>query len=192
MHKGMQRQDEGRKAKLIFGLIGASFSYFEDAKAVLSGHFGAIDFESGYIDFDFTRYYEKELGRGLKRKFISFLDDIEIEKMPDIKKVSSAIELRLGRDEMVSGGISRNINIDPGYLNCGKLVLLSRKDNFHRIRIADGVYAEITLRFKDGSFVPMETTYPDYRSSEYIEIFNKIRHLYTESGRLECRSTAER
>ncbi|HEX30425.1 TPA: DUF4416 family protein, partial [Candidatus Poribacteria bacterium] len=35
-----------------------------------------------------------------------------------------------------------------------------------------------TLRYYKGSFRPWEWTYPDYRTEEYIQIFNQIRKIY--------------
>nr|HID14469.1 DUF4416 family protein [Anaerolineae bacterium] len=52
------------------------------------------------------------------------------------------------------------------------------KDWQHRVYLGGGIYAEVTLRYRKGSFQPWEWTYPDYRSPEYIAIFNHIRQLY--------------
>ena len=44
----------------------------------------------------------------------------------------------------------RAVNIDPGYLDGARLVLASTKDHAHRIWLRDGIYAEVTLRFRFG------------------------------------------
>ena len=77
-------------------------------------------------------------------------------------------------------GISRIINIDPGYLDLSKLILASTKDYKHRIYLTKGIYAEVTLFYQDKTFCPWEWTYPDYKTGEYIEIFNRIRQIYAE------------
>ena len=72
----------------------------------------------------------------------------------------------------------RRINIDPGYINAGKLVLATTKDWQHRLYLGEGIYGEVTLRFKGVSFSVWEWTYPDYQTADYIEIFNLIRELF--------------
>ena len=69
----------------------------------------------------------------------------------------------------------RTVNIDPGYITLSKLVLASTKDYSHRIYIGKGIYAETTLRFIHGSFKPIDTTYPDYRTQLAIDFFNRTR-----------------
>jgi len=72
------------------------------------------------------------------------------------------------------------VNIDPGYLDQAKLVLASTKNYVHRVYLNDGIYAELTLFFQDKSFQPWQWTYPDYRTPEYIGIFNHIRELFAD------------
>jgi hypothetical protein len=59
-----------------------------------------------------------------------------------------------------------------------KLVLASTKDYKHRVYLNQGIYSEVTLFYEDQSYKPWEWTYPDYKSGEYIAIFNRIRDIY--------------
>ena len=73
---------------------------------------------------------------------------------------------------------SRRLKLDPGYVSLSKLVLATTKDYQHRIYLGTGIYAEITLKYKTGrGFQPWQTTYPDYRSTEYLDIFNYLRQI---------------
>ena len=72
----------------------------------------------------------------------------------------------------------RKVNIDPGLLNLSRFVLATSKDGSHRIPLADGVFAEVTLMYEKGGYRPLEWTYPDYRSGEYLRILGDIRKLY--------------
>jgi len=158
--------------KLIVGFIYKDKLSFDKTKAVLIKKFGPIDFESNILSFCHTDYYEKEFGKNLTRSFISFKKLISPEKLPAIKILTNRIE----KKSAVKG--SRLINIDPGYLDLAKLVLASSKDFFHRIYLNKGILAEITLVFQGKTFRPWEWTYPDYKTPEYIEIFNHIRDIY--------------
>lgn len=136
--------------------------------------FGKIDFESPALPFIHTAYYEKEFGKNLKRKFIAFQKLILPHNLHKIKIITNKIEKKMAK------GISRVINIDPGYLDLSKLILASTKDYKHRIYLTKGIYAEVTFFYQDKTFRPWEWTYPDYKTSEYIEIFNRIRQIYAE------------
>jgi hypothetical protein len=158
--------------KLIVGLIFPKEALLEKAELILSKKFGTIDFKSQILPFEHTDYYWAELGRPLKRKFLSFARLILPENLPEIKLYTKRVEHALSIRN------SRQINIDPGYLSLSKLVLATTKDYTHRIYLRRGIYAEVTLFYRKGSFSPWEWTYPDYKSADYIDIFNRIRNLY--------------
>ncbi len=161
--------------KLIMGLIFGEEEISCLAKESLSERYGRIDFESDIIPFDFTDYYEKEMGRNLKRGFICFDDLIEVDSLPEIKLHTNEIETMFTRE-----GGGRLINIDPGYLSAEKLVLSTTKNFCHRPYLMKGIYAELTYCFYTGSFHPLDWTYPDYKVKERIEMFNMIRKRYME------------
>ena len=161
------------KAKLIIGFIYKDNKYFLESAALLKKKFGAIDYTSKEINFNFTDYYAKEMGQNLKRKFISFKRLIKPGKLANIKLFCIGIEKKLAR------GNKRMINIDPGYLNQSRLILASTKDFSHRIYLKKGAYAEITLIYTKKRFKDLEWTFPDYRTEVYKSILNEIRRIYT-------------
>ncbi len=160
--------------KLIIGLIFKDEEFLKISAGILRRHFGATDYESLIMPFSYTDYYQKEFGVGLKRKFLSFTKLIPSERLAAIKVLTNKIETKLSQNN------SRKINIDPGYLTMAKLVLASTKDYSHRIYLDKGIFAEVTLVYQKNSFQPREWTYPDYRSEEYIRIFQEIRKLYAQ------------
>jgi len=159
-----------KPVKLIIGLI-APEDLFDKVEKILCQKFGPADFKSEILDFNFTDYYEREMGTGLKRRFLSFKRNIVPRDLSHIKLYTNRIEKKFSK----SNG-SRKVNIDPGYLTLSKLVLATTKDYQHRLYLDNGIYAEVTLRFKGKSFTIWEWTYPDYRSPAYISIFNHIRN----------------
>jgi len=160
------------KVKLIAGLLSGDADLFPEAQGMLERAFGGIDYESRVLDFAHTKYYSEEMGEGLKRKFVSFRKTFDLKNIYTTKLETNKIERRF-----MDGG-KRIINIDPGYLNLSKVVLFSTKDYTHRIYLNKGIFSEVTLYFKDKTFCPWPWTYPDYKSSEYIDIFNSVRDLY--------------
>lgn len=160
--------------KLIIGFIFSDQTILNQTETILKKHFGKIDFETQATPFTHTDYYKNEFGEDLKRKFISFKKLIPAEKLYKIKILTDKIEKKL------SFSNKRRINIDPGYLDLSKVVLASTKDYTHRIYLNKGIYAEITLYYRNKTFTPWDWTYPDYRTSDYIAIFNQIRGIYAQ------------
>lgn len=158
--------------KLIIGIITNSLPLLLQVEKILERKYGPIDYHSPVIDFVFTDYYKKEMGENLKRKFISFEKLIFPVEIIKIKHYTNKLENKFSQQG------KRNVNIDPGYLNEGKLILASTKDNLQRIYLGKGIYAEVTLYFRKGEYQPFMWTYPDYRSSEYREIFKQIRSIF--------------
>ena len=163
---------EVKSAKFITGLIFNNQKICAEVERHLAKKFGRIDFQSPVLDFNLTDYYNEELGKNLKRKFLSFKRIFDLEKAVILKLYTVSLE-----DRFKIGG-RRQINIDPGYVTLGKLILITRKDYSHRIYLKKGVCAEVTLFYKHGSFNPWPWTYPDYKTSEYIDFFNSVRNLY--------------
>jgi len=159
---------EVKKAKLFVGMLSSNTALFEEIKKELSV-FGGIDFESDVFDWDFTKFYEEEMGSGLKRKFVFFDRMIMPEEITEVKLKTNKIEKKFAEKG------SRRINLDPGYLTQMKVVLASAKDSSHKVYIKDGIYGDIALRFRNNSFEPFDYTYSDFKSKDYIKLFNEMR-----------------
>lgn len=183
----MSKVKEHKLVKLIAGIFTNRLGLFQEALRVLEKRFGPMDYESPLLPFNKTDYYEEEFGKDLKRKFYSFKRLIKAEDLPKIKIFTNNLEKKFTLHLYKGAGFSergkRSINLDPGYLTPAKLVLATTKDYQHRIYYGKGIYGEVTLRYKKGGFIPWEWTYPDYRTKEYIEIFNHIRKIYMEQLR---------
>jgi hypothetical protein len=147
--------------KLISSIFSSEKDLLKSVIRKLSIKFGDIDFISEYIPFEYTGYYAKEMGNSLVRRFISFEDLVDPTFLPDVKLYTNKIEQDL------SSGKKRRINIDPGYLSEGHLLLATGK-----------IYADLTLIYQKGAFRPLEWTYPDYAGSEIINALVPIRRQY--------------
>jgi len=164
------------KVKLVVGMISKAEGLFDKAETLLVKKFGPIDTKSNIFNFSCTNYYEKETGKNLKRKFISFKRLIAPERLARIKLFTIELERKFSRKDK-----KRRINLDPGYITAAKLVLATTKNFQHRIYLNDGIFAEVTLKFKDGVFRPCEWTYPDYRTKKYLAFFKHVREIYKPS-----------
>lgn len=168
------------QVKLVVGTIFASEGILIEAKVRLEKKFGPVDFQSPLMPFDCTRYYEKEMGPGLRRQFLSFQRPINPQSLATIKLYTNRLEKRLARGKTRP---ARVINLDPGYISASKLVLATCKNYSHRIYLDKGIFGEVTLHFRSGTFTPWPWTYPDYKSKDYIQGFNMIREIYLKQRR---------
>jgi len=162
-----------RPVKLVTGLLAQDTRLFDEARKHLEDKYGPVDLESDVWDFDFTDYYEKDMGTNLKRTFLAFETLVTADKLPGIKLHALAIEKELSAE--FTNYMRRPINVDPGYITPAKLVLATTKNREHRIYLGMGIFAEVTLRFQDGGFRPWDWTYPDYRTDTYRTFFEKVR-----------------
>jgi hypothetical protein len=129
--------------------------------------------KSPLFQFSETDYYEPTMGPELRKQFFAMQELIDPAELTQIKVQSNRWE-----HEYASGAghpETRPLNLDPGYLTLGKLVLASTKDHSHRIYLADGIYAEGTLYYKDKRWQHREWTFPDYRREDYHAFFSRCR-----------------
>lgn len=165
-----------RPVCLFCGIIYHDEAAFGTSREILKRHFGPIAIEDGPFIFNFTDYYTREMGTDLKRKFVAFERPVDPSSLSSIKLLTNKIEDSLGSIE--EGVSKRTVNMDPGYLDAARVVLATTKNCAHRIYLGNGIYAEITLLFRHGSWNHLDWTYPDYRTNEYHEFFDKVRRLY--------------
>jgi len=158
--------------KLIASLFSGDRRLLDDAVQILSERYGRADFISAPAPFDYTDYYVKEFGGSLIRRFVAFERLIRPESLPEIKQWTNALEGRLSAEGQ------RRVNIDPGYLAKAHLILATGKGYTHRPYLRDGIYADLTLTYRDKAFHPLPWTYPDYAGGEVIAMLSRIREKY--------------
>ena len=131
--------------KILVGLLSQNVELFETVKLELEREWGPIDQQSELMEFNFTRYYEEELGSDLKRLFISFAGLADPGRLPEMKLFTNYVENKL------SVGGRRRVNIDPGYITPARLILATTKDHSHRVYLGKGIYGDLTLIYSQGS-----------------------------------------
>lgn len=159
--------------KLFIGMLSNDVFLFEKLKNELQNVYGLTDLESPIWEWSHTDYYSKEMGTGLKRKFIFFEKLISPETISEIKLKTIELE-----NQYLNENKGRRINLDPGYLDSAKVVLVSTKDYSHRIYLGSGIYGEVTLIYSGKNYQTLPYTYPDFRTREYLDVFREARTLY--------------
>ena len=164
--------------KLLLPMLAAEEALLAAVEADLTALWGAIDYRSAPLLFAHTDYYAHEFGPRLLRRFLAFERLIDPGDLAAIKRATNEIEARW------SEGGRRRVNLDPGYLTQAKLVLATTKNQAHRIYLGQGIYAEVTLIYRDGAWRPLPWTYLDYASAAYHAVFSEIRALLSLQLRL--------
>ncbi|MEE8300141.1 MAG: DUF4416 family protein [Desulfatiglandales bacterium] len=168
----MSTPKEAKKVKLISSLFSSEEELIEKVIKKMEGYFGPVDWMSEKLLFNRTKYYAKEMGWPLYRRFISFLKLIPPDSIADIKLTTNRIENEHLFDQR------RMINIDPGYIALERVILATGKNYIHRIYLKEGLYADLTLIFHAGTFKPLAWTFPDYADEKVIGYFNRLRNGY--------------
>ncbi len=168
----MSHPREPDPVKLISSLFSHEKEILEKVIVQLTDIYGPADRISPELMFDRTKYYAKEMGWPLHRRFVSFSKLISAGNLVEIKLKTNGVE------QQYLNGENRSVNIDPGFISPERLVLATGKNYVHRIYLSKGIYADLTLVFKKGSFIPLKWTYPDYAAPETIGFFNGVRKQY--------------
>lgn len=162
----------------LAGVLATDQALLAVAEQALTAYFGPLASRSEAVPFAHTQYYAAEMGASLWRQFLVFERLRPAEELADWKLAANALEREAGLN--AQGG--RRINLDPGYLAPGKLVLASTKNHEHRVYLRNGIYAEMTLRIRHRRFAAWPWTYPDYDAgrpffdaaySAYLQVLGK-------------------
>lgn len=158
--------------KRLAALLWSDAQSLEAVLSRLGSIWGAIDHSGANFPFDLTDYYEREMGKGLRKRIVSFSRLMSPEALADAKLAAIDVE------DLFSGPSGRRVNIDPGYMDVHKVVLASVKLAAQKIHIGRGVCADMLLRYSRGKFHAFEWTFADFKDGRYEADLLAIRTLY--------------
>lgn len=169
----MSQPQPAKPAKLVIGLLLNDRELFPPVCQDLEAAFGATDLISPWMDFNYTDYYAAEMGGPLQRRMLVFKELIAQMDLARIKLRTNQIERKYADEGR------RCVNIDPGYLLYERFVLATGKNYSHRIYIGDGIYADLTLVYRQGAYQSLPWTYPDYAGAAMGEFLMQVRQAYS-------------
>lgn len=170
---------EFENEKLIIGVIYSSDEVLREALDILVSEFGEIDGVSEEFSFsrEFSDYYDEELGGEGLRRIYSFKDTVAPDRQAEIKELTNDIEKRLSVD------VKRKINLDPGFINHGRLMLATTKAAGFRVPLKNGIYTELTLFYARGGWHKFPWSYRDYQSERVQRFLTEVREKYLAARR---------
>jgi len=158
--------------KLFCGVLYSDEELLKRALDLMQEKYGEIDFTGKTQKFDSTGYYNAEMGGPIFRIFYAFALLVSPGRLAKIKIECNEIEDLLAIQQQ------RKINLDPGYMDYDKVVLASAKYKGHKIYLDYGIYADPTLHYVKGHYLPGEYCFPDFKNGRYEQEFLEIRALY--------------
>ena len=169
------------KEKLIIGFIYNTNESYEKALGIMKARFGEVDFETEEFSFtnEFSNYYDEEIGGEARRRIVSFEGLIDPSEQADIKTFTNSVEASFSVDG------NRKVNLDPGFISHGRLMLATTKKTGFRIPLKDGIYTELTLFYARGEWQKLPWTYRDYQSKRVQDFLTKVRKRYLEQRKHE-------
>ncbi|MDR3230023.1 MAG: DUF4416 family protein [Synergistaceae bacterium] len=162
--------------KLIAGILHPDDEWFDWTVEKLKALWGEPEITGASVPFTTTNYY-RDIAPRLFRRFVCFPGLFEAGGLAGWKRASGVIEAQ--------SRTPRAVNIDPGYVDGARLVLASTKDHAHRIYLRDGIYAEVTLRYRFGKWTAFDYTFPDFGSGVYDEFLTDARRAWLRDGERE-------
>jgi hypothetical protein len=158
--------------KFFASIIFNDSGILSEAETEMAGCIGPIEESTDFMPFSQSNYYAPEMGAGLMRRFLLFGPLLERDRLAEIKAAANVIE----QTHALEG--RRSVNIDPGYIALEQMVLGTTKGFSHRIYQGQGIFADLTLIYENGTYRSLPWTYPDYGGRELISLLNGWREKY--------------
>lgn len=159
--------------KLILAMLYTDEILAAELKTRLRQLYGEMDMISEPYDFSaISPYYNEEMLGQPKRMLLSFVDCKDPALLAEIKMQTNALEAEYA----VNG--DRCVNLDPGFVSCGRLTLATTKNAGHRIPLHSGIYAELTLFYARGGWHPFPWTYMDFKTEQVHDFLLRVRKIY--------------
>jgi hypothetical protein len=156
---------------LMAAIAVAGSASFGQVETALETEWGRILARSNdYALGSFTQYYAAEMGTGIQKRIVAFDGALDPDDLAQTKLRTNELESKWADDLG-----HRPVNIDPGYLSPHALVLASCRGAGHRIYVGDGVYAQLELRYKSGTYIPLPWTYRDFRQTLVLDLLADTR-----------------
>jgi hypothetical protein len=168
----MSQRIEAAPVLRVCSCLAADLDLLPRVGDALTSHFGPVELTSEPFDFDTSDYYSEEMGGHLGRIWFCFRELCRPERLAEARLLTGRVEA----DFAVAG--RRRVNLDPGYLDLGKLVLASLKEAPDKIYLGQGVWGHTCLRFRFGRFTAPDHSFPDFRDGRFDAFMLEARELY--------------
>ena len=143
-----------------------------EARKELTRLFGRADFETPVLDAEgLTPLYAAS--PKAHYRVMSFERRVGREELVDVRRKTMQMESRSQNDNLP------RMELDPGYVCPYTVVRSSLSEDFHRIYLYHGIFAETLYRFEQMAYRPFSHTPEFYRRPDVLTIFSDLRLILT-------------
>ncbi len=165
----MSRPETPPPVSLVLGVLHTDEAACDAALVAFADRFGPAARVLGPQPFDWTDYYQAEMGSPIVRQFLLMRDQVAPDCLPSVKRFTNELEDRFAVDG------KRRVNLDPGFLTPFNLVLATGKPRHQRVYLGQGIYGDLTLIYHTGAYQPLPWTYKDWGSEEVRAFLTRAR-----------------
>lgn len=163
-------------AAFVCAIMAAEADAMGEIVQALACEFGDVRLQGPSFAFDMTNYYQAEMGPDLIKTLVYLGPSVAPAQLAARKATTMAMERSRARQGR------RTVNIDPGLVSPNSLVLATTKASGHRICIAPGLWAEVTLLFEKGQYRALPWTYRDYQRQDVGQFLLQVRGQLRDPG----------
>lgn len=168
-----EEKPERPKGSLFF--IIASFNQDEALfriKEKSQKSFSKISFESNTFQGWTPREEEITMNvPGKESKIFAYRRKIHRDELPLLKKKCISLEYE-------SKKIDKSVRIIPGYLTSHNVVIGSVADDYHKVYMFGGVYAEVVYKYEQSRLIPFATAPKYFSQKDVLYYFTSLRDYY--------------
>lgn len=182
MSKPIYRKEEIIRPEGSLGFIIISFTQedvYYKVKESLSKKFSEILYES--IQLDAWIPSPAEIGfnpPGNKSRILSFKRRINREELPEIKEKCLQIANTFLK-------LDASIKIISGYQTLYNTIIASTTDDFHKIYLFHGVFAEVVYKYESRQLQNTETAPLFFANNDVIYYFTNLREYFNQSKQIK-------
>ncbi|EOQ88078.1 PF14385 domain protein [Leptospira yanagawae serovar Saopaulo str. Sao Paulo = ATCC 700523] len=145
---------------------------FFELKNLAEKRFSKIMYESVILPKWVSDETEREFSYpGRYTKVLSFKQRIHREEIVEKKKECLEFQSLLQKKDL-------STLLIPGYVTSHNIVIAKSKDDFHRMYLFQGVYAETVYYFSRGQLTPLPYAQSYFKEKDVIYFFNTLRESY--------------
>ena len=142
----------------------------------LISYFGPIEYETE--DYPAAHWLSSSGLTYSWIRFFSFEKLIKREELVHFRERTLKVEGLYQKRKKANSPSLPLIELDPGYLSPYTVVHTALIEDFHRIYLYAGIYAETLLRFEKHSFQPFPHTQRYFCQKEILSVFNDMRLIH--------------
>ena len=116
--------------------------------------------------------------QGNKARILAFKRRINREELPEIKQKCIQITNSFSK-------LDSSVKIIPGYQTLFNTIVASVTDDFHKLYLFHGIYAEVVYKYESRQLIPTDTAPQFFVNKDTIYYFSNLREYFNQSNQIK-------